>query len=93
MKKTEVRFDVRLISSGALAQYMKHRDETCRSLANKVGCSHSTIGHLRSGKSTYVRPEWARAIERALDAPSGSLFVPEVSTVTREVARLNRAAS
>lgn len=83
---------MRLISSHALAQYMKHRGLTVRTLAEKVGCSHSTIGHLRSGKSTYVRPEWARAIERHLDAPAGSLFVPVVSTVTRETAPAPRPA-
>lgn len=87
MKRREVRFSVRLISHLALAQYMSHRDFTVRKLANKVGCSHATIGHLRSGKSTYIRPEWAKAIEKALDAPTGSLFVPELSTVTREVSR------
>lgn len=85
MRKIEVRFDVRLISSDALAHYMKFRGLTVRQLAEKVGCSRATIGHLRSGKSAYVRPEWAKAIERHLDAPSGSLFVAELSTVTREV--------
>lgn len=86
MRRKEVRFDVKLISSTALAQYMQHRGLTVRGLAEKVGCSRATIGHLRSGKSTYVRPEWARAIERRLDAPKGSLFVPVLSTVTRETA-------
>lgn len=85
MRKIEVRFDVRLISSDALAHYMKFRGLTVRQLAEKVGCSRATIGHLRSGKSSYVRPEWAKAIERHLDAPAGSLFVAELSTVTREV--------
>lgn len=84
MLVTERRFDVRLISSTALAQYMKYRGLSVRDLAEKVGCSRATIGHLRSGERNYVRPEWAKKIEKALDAPAGSLFVPEVSTVTRE---------
>jgi len=75
---------VRLISKDALAQYMTYRGLSVRKLAEKVGCSRATIGHLRSGQATYIRAEWARAIERHLDAPAGSLFVPELSSVTRE---------
>lgn len=84
MKHLEVRFDVELISAAALAQYMTHRGETVRSLATKVGCKPATIGHLRSGHRRTTRPEWARAIERCLDAPRGSLFVAKVSTVSRD---------
>lgn len=84
MRITERRFDVRLISAQALAQYMSYREVSVRDLAGRVGCSRATIGHLRSGARTYVRPEWAKAIERSLDAPRGSLFAPEVSTVVRE---------
>lgn len=88
----ERRFDVKLISASALAQYMKYRDLSVRDLAEKVGCSRATIGHLRSGKRDVVRPEWAKAIEKALDAPKGSLFVAHVSTVSREVAPLGKTA-
>lgn len=80
----ERRFDVRLISHTALAQYMEYRDLTVRDLAQRVGCSRATIGHLRSGARNYVSSDWAKRIEKVLDAPRGSLFVPEVSTVTRE---------
>lgn len=90
MLVTERRFDVRVISSDALAQYMDHRNMTVRKLAIRVGCSPATIGHLRSGKRDYVRDSWAKAIEDALDAPRDSLFVPELSTVTREVRRTER---
>lgn len=93
MLVVERRFDVKLISSAALAQYMKHRDMTVRELAAKVGCSHSTIGHLRTGERTYIRSEWAKAIEKALDAPRGSLFVVELSTVTRETSRKRKQAA
>lgn len=92
MKVTEWRFDVRLISSQALAQYMTYRDLSVRDLAERVGCSHSTIGHLRSGKRQFINERWAKAIEKSLDAPRGSLFVPQVSSVTRETAPRGRAA-
>lgn len=84
MKREERRFDVRLISADALARYMKYRDLSVRELALKVGCSRATVGHLRSGHRDYVRPEWAKRMEDALEAPRGSLFVAEVSSVTRE---------
>ncbi len=77
------RFWVRLISSDAFAHYMQHRDFTVRSLAMRVGCSPALIGHLRSGKRNTCKPETARAIERHLDAPAGSLFVPQVSRVAQ----------
>lgn len=81
----EGRFAVKLISAQALAQYMKHRDHTVRTLADRVGVSPATIGHLRSGKRKTCKPETAKAIEKALDAPVGSLFVANVSHVAREV--------
>lgn len=76
---------MRLISADALAQYMEHRDFTVRKLALKAGCSRALIGHLRSGKRNTCLPAHARAIEKCLDAPSGSLFVPQVSRVSRDV--------
>ncbi|WP_343993079.1 hypothetical protein [Terrabacter terrae] len=89
----EVRFDVECISHLALAQYMNHRDMTVRSLAAavrdrlkrrtpRISCSPATIGHLRSGARKNCRPEIAKAIEEALGAPAGSLFVPKLSTVS-----------
>lgn len=80
----ETRVDVKLISRDALRTYMEFRGETIRSLAKKVGASHGTIGHLRTGKQQYVRAEWARAIETHLNAPPGSLFTIELSNVRRE---------
>lgn len=87
MLATERRFDVRLIDANTLARYMDFREVTVRSLARVVGCSPATIGHLRSGKRAYCRPEWAKAIEKFLQVPPGSLFVGEVSTVSREIRR------
>lgn len=83
----ESRFDVRLISSTVLADYMRFRDLSVRELASRVGCSHQVIGHLRSGKRATCRPETARKIEEALNAPPGSLFVAKVSRVSRETGR------
>lgn len=82
----EWRLDVLLIDAATLARYMEFRQETVRTLAKKVGCSPATIGHLRSGARRSIRDNWARAIEGALNAPPGSLFVARVSRVSRDVA-------
>lgn len=87
MITTERRFDVRLISAEAMSRYMTFRGIKVRDLARMVGCSRSTIGSLRSGARSYVRDEWARSIEKFLQAPPGSLFAPELSTVAREKSR------
>lgn len=93
MIRIEGRFEVKLISATAFAQYMKHRGYTVRSLADATGAHRATIGHLRSGKRTTCDPAVARRIERVLDAPSGSLFVPSVSRVSREVGPMPARAS
>src|SRR4051812_44906421 len=72
---------VKLISRQAFADYMKFRGETCKSLADKVGCHKSLIGHLRSGHRSTCGPATATAIEKQLNAPPGSLFVARVSHV------------
>lgn len=77
---------MKLISAEALAQYMEHRDLTVRRLAHKAGVSSSLVGHLRSGKRSTCLPGNARAIEKSLGAPAGSLFVAQVSRVSREMA-------
>lgn len=69
-----------------LADYIRFRRSSYAQLAKKVGCSKATIGHLVTGKTTSTKPEWARAIEEALDAPVGSLFVPQVSRVSEDAA-------
>lgn len=94
MIRIEGRFEVRVISHQAFAQYMKHRGFTVRTLADALGDQklRSTIGHLRSGKRSTCDPALARRIEKALDAPRDSLFVPLVSRVAREVARLDKTA-
>ncbi len=82
---------MRLISTEALRSYVKHRGMTMKQIANRAGCSPQLVGHLHSGKRLSCRPENARAIERALDAPRGSLFLDKASTVTRDIPkRANR---
>lgn len=95
MIRIEGRFEVKLISADALAQYMKSRDFTVRSLADAVGGPklRSTIGHLRSGERSTCDPDLARRIERVLNAPRGSLFMPSVSRVSREVAATRKTMS
>lgn len=87
MIRIESRFEMKLISSEALASYMKSRDFTVRSLADAVGGPkyRSTIGHLRSGARRSCDPDLAKRIERVLNAPRNSLFMPAVSRVAREV--------
>lgn len=80
--------ELKLISPDALAQYMTSRGFTIRSLAEATGNPRhrSTIGHLRSGRRRTCNPELATRIERVLNAPRGSLFIPQISRVSREVA-------
>lgn len=80
---------MRLISKQVFRDYMKHRGMTNEDLAQAAKCSVSSIAFLRSeGKSARdtIRPATARRIEKALNAPPGSLFVAQVlvaSTTTK----------
>ena len=107
------RFWVKLISSQVLVQYMTYRNESVRSLAAQVDnltakqsassgvpgtSSRAIIGLLRTGKRKTCRPATAAAIEVCLNAPLGSLFVPQVSHVagnaaTRKVAPTQQRAA
>lgn len=91
---TEGKFWVKLIDKGSLVRYMQFRGHSVRSLAEAVDrqvkktekqaiSSRAAIGHLRSGKRSTVQPWTARAIEICLECPPGSLFVAEVSHVSR----------
>lgn len=91
---TEGKFWVKLIDEKTLVRYMQFRGFTVRSLAEAVDrqvkktekksiSSRAAIGHLRSGKRSTVQPWTARAIEVCLECPPGSLFVAEVSHVSR----------
>jgi hypothetical protein len=89
MQTDQGRLWVRLISRQAFRQYMAFRNETNRSLAEKCGpgVGRGIVGHLRSGQRTTCSAKTAQAIERALNAPPGSLFVPEVSGVSAGTGR------
>jgi len=84
---------VKLISRRVLVDYMSHRQMTVRELAKIAKVSPSTVGHLRSGKRGTCQPATARRIEEALNAPSGSLFVAQVSRLSQETMRGERVAS
>jgi hypothetical protein len=73
---------MRLISADALNAYVEARNLSNRTLAVKAGSPsyRSTISHLRSGQRTTCGPKIAGAIERALGAPAGSLFLIELAT-------------
>lgn len=79
------RLDMRLKSSQMLRQYMEYKRLNVRTLARAARVSHSTVGHLRSGRRSSCKPETARAIEEALQAPPGLLFEATASNVAREV--------
>nr|WP_141215378.1 helix-turn-helix transcriptional regulator [Rhodococcus sp. 15-649-1-2] len=81
----EWRFDV-IVNPGLLIAHMDFAGHTCRTLAAKVGCSHSTIGHYRTGTRKNCTPARAKAIAKALNAPLKPLFLPTVSRVARVTA-------
>lgn len=83
---TRWRFEVKVKDRRILADYIEFRRMSYAQLADKVGCSKATIGHLVTGKTNGTKKAWAIAIERALDAPAGSLFVPRVSRVSEDAA-------
>lgn len=83
---TNWRFEVTLKDHRILADYMAFRGESIRSLAAKVACSPATIGHLRKGTRKSTNKKRAAAIEKALNAPPGSLFVANVSRVSQDAA-------
>lgn len=85
MKQSPWRFEVRVVDRRILEHYIKFRQVSYAELAIKVGCSKATIGHLVSGHVRTTKGEWAKAIEKALDAPTGSLFAPTVSRVSEAV--------
>lgn len=97
---TERRLDLKVISSRALGEYMVHRGYSVRALAAaverevqrtnpEVTVKHALIGHLRNPRSDRrsVKPVVGRAIEKVLDAPRGSLFIEELSSVQRDTRR------
>lgn len=86
MRTNGWRFEVKLISTEALRSYVAHRGMTLQEVANKAGVSRQLVGLLHSGKRNSCKPINAYSIEKALDAPKGSLFLETASTVQRDTA-------
>ena len=79
--KYKPKMGVYLKDSKTLADFMKWRRLTVRKLARLTGVSHSTIGHLRSGRRKYCNPQLARQISEVLDVPPEALFLTKVFNV------------
>ena len=91
-----------LISETAFKQYLRHCDESYGTLAmkvtllgakvkpNPIKCSKAMIGHLATGECKGTSPARAKLIERALNAPTGSLFTYNVSRVAAGDSQLGR---
>lgn len=78
---------MRLIDRMTLIRYMEFRDLSCKQLADRVGCSKATIGHLRSGHTQSIRnQQWAKSIEVELNVPPGSLFEARAFRVSEDAA-------
>ncbi len=75
---------MKVVDRRILEHYIKYRGLSYAQLAERVGCSKATIGHLVSGHVRTTKQQWAKSIERNLDAPPGSLFVPVVSRVSQD---------
>ncbi len=86
-------FYMRLISADALNAYIDARQLSNRTLAVKAGSPkyRSTISHLRSGARTTCGPKIAGAIEKALGAPAGSLFLVELANANVATSRRRSA--
>lgn len=76
---------MRVSSAEMLHATMKRRDFSMARLARYAGCSKSMIGHLTTGHKKTCSPELAERIAEALDVPLELLFVPQSSTVGREI--------
>ena len=46
-------------------------------------CSHTVISKLANGQARTVHPRRAREIERALNVPSGHIFLMQLSRVSQ----------
>ena len=85
------RFGVKLrVPAKVLRGYVNHHGFTVRTLAaevtrvSKEPCSKASVGHLLSGERKGIGDTKAKAIEKILDVPAGTFFVPTVSRVARD---------
>lgn len=83
---------------------MEFADHSQRSLADEVaailrrqrgkaemGCSHTTILNLATGKANRVHPRRGAAIEKALKLPPGHLFRIEICQISPDRAKVANA--
>lgn len=87
MIRPATRLEIRLKDHTILATLMDTHGITVRELAAQTGVSHSTIGHLRSGKRTTTNPTVAKHISTLLKQPLTDLFFVKVFSVQEETAR------
>lgn len=86
-KQSEWRLDV-IVNADLLVEYMEYNDMSVRELASRVKCSHSTIGHYRTGMRKHCPQDRAKLIAKELRAPRKALFMPEPLRVTRDKRQL-----
>lgn len=75
---------MRVIEPAVIAHVMEHPARgnrwSVRELAPKLGCSVSTLGHMRTGARTTVSATLAEAFSEAVGVETLVLFAPVVST-------------
>lgn len=75
---------MRLISPDVLSFWMGHRGKSLTDLANATQRTRGFISHLRAGRRSTCTPHVAVEIARCLDVPMEALFVPSISSATRQ---------
>lgn len=94
MKAEKWRLTVRLRSRRALVDFMNfHRIKSAYELARRAGLKPGVVGHIVSGRRTTCSLATARAIEEALQVPTGFLFEPRMSQVVVDVPPTPRRAA
>lgn len=81
-------YSVRRLAADVERELVRRESRFKTRKPDRTSCKPATIGHLRSGYRDYATTDVATVIEEVLDAPRGSLFVAEVSTVQRERKRV-----
>lgn len=75
---------MRVIDRYVIAHVLDHpargRPWSLRDLASRLGCSHSTLGHLKSGERTTVDAELATRFAQAVGCQTAVLFMPVLSS-------------
>lgn len=79
---------------GALLSFMEYKGiKSAYELARRANLGVGIVGHIVSGRRTTCSPKTARAIEGALEAPQGFLFVARMSQVTEDVRPRGKVAA